>query len=80
MGTWIGFRGVKAKQFLTRTGLCMEQPILKVEQDDKLIRSMDSIVSASKMTSNKDLLLTAKLYEFLYLLVELYPNRKSIAK
>jgi len=74
--TWIGFNGVKAKEYLNRSNLCMEYPVLTFNQDHKLINCIESIITASMLTSNKDLLLTSKLYEFLYILCELYPNRE----
>jgi YesN/AraC family two-component response regulator len=74
--TWIGFSGVKAKEYIKRSSLCMDNLIIRLDQEDKLVQCMDSIIAASRLTSNKDLLLTSKLYEFLYILCELYPNSK----
>jgi AraC-like DNA-binding protein len=73
---WIGFSGVKAKEYLNRTSVCIDNPIIMVNQDDELIHCMESIVTASSLTSNKDLILTSKLYEFIYKLCELFPNRE----
>jgi AraC-like DNA-binding protein len=73
---WIGFSGVKAKEYLNRSSLSMDNPIFRFDQNNKLIQCMDNIIIAATQTSNKDLLLASKLYEFLYILCELYPNRK----
>ena len=73
---WIGFSGVKAKEFLNRTSVCIDHPIMMLNQDDELIQCMESIVTASSFTSNKDLILTSKLYEFIFNLCELFPNRE----
>lgn len=72
---WIGFSGVKAKEYLNRSSLSMDQPIFMFDHDNKLNQYMDSIIMASTLSSNKDLLLTSKLYEFIYILCELFPNR-----
>ncbi|WP_273130598.1 AraC family transcriptional regulator [Bacillus weihaiensis] len=74
--TWIGFSGVKAKEYLNRTSLNMYNPIFTFDHDSKLARCMDNIVNAVTLPSNKDLLLTSRLYEFFYLLCEIYPNHK----
>lgn len=73
---WIGFSGVKAKEYLNRSSLSLDHPIFKFNEDDELTHCMNSVIAASKRTSNKDFLLTSKLYEFLYVLCELYPNRE----
>ena len=74
--TWIGFSGVKAKEYLNRTSLSIGNPIFTFDQDYKLARCMASIITAATLPPNKDLLLTSRLYEFFYELCELYPNRE----
>lgn len=39
---------------------------------------MNDIISASKTTSNRNLIILSKLYEFLYLLCECFPNHEVI--
>lgn len=73
---WIGFSGVKAKEYLNRTSLSTDNPIFTFEQTHHLADCMKSIISMTALISNKDLLLTSKLYEFFYVLCELYPNRE----
>ena len=73
---WIGFSGVKAKEYLNRSSLSMDHPIFTFNEDHELIHCIDGIIAASKQIANKDLLLTSKLYEFLFLLCESYPNRE----
>ncbi|WP_454193634.1 AraC family ligand binding domain-containing protein [Paenibacillus sp. Marseille-Q7038] len=71
---WIGFSGVKAKEYLKRTSISTDNPIFTFDQTHKLADCMNSIVGMTELNSNKDLLLTSKLYEFFYVLCELYPN------
>jgi len=73
---WIGFNGVKTKEYLSRTKLSIDNPIFSFDEDKKLWNCMNSIITSSKMTLNKDLLLISKLYKFLYLLCEIYPNNE----
>ncbi|CAH1191019.1 MULTISPECIES: AraC family transcriptional regulator [unclassified Paenibacillus] len=73
---WIGFSGIKAKEYLLRTSLSIDHPIFSFDQTHNLADCMHRILSLTSLTSNRDFLLTAKLYEFLYELCELYPNIK----
>lgn len=72
--TWIGFSGVKAKEYLNRTSLCADNPIFTFDKNHKIVNCVKNIVRTATLSSNKDLLLISKLYEFFYLLCELYPN------
>lgn len=76
--TWIGFNGTKAKDYLKRTTLSSDNPILTFPENSNLLDSMNSIVSSSKTTSNRNLIILSKLYEFLYLLCEHFPNHEVI--
>lgn len=76
--TWIGFNGTRAKDCLKRTTLSSESPIFTSLENNKVLDSMNNIVSSSKATSNKNLIILSKLYEFLYLLCEYFPNHKVI--
>lgn len=76
--TWIGFSGTKAKDYLKRTTLSIENPIFSFPENSNLLASLNSIVSSSKITSNRNLIILSKLYEFLYLLCEHFPNHEVI--
>lgn len=76
--TWIGFNGTKAKDYLKRTTLSSDNPILTFPENSNLLDSMNSIASSSKTTSNRNLIILSKLYEFLYLLCEHFPNHEVI--
>lgn len=76
--TWIGFNGTKAKDYLKRTTLSLNNPVLSFPENSNLLDSMNSIVSSSKTTSNRNLIILSKLYEFLYLLCENFPNHEVI--
>jgi len=75
--TWIGFNGTKTK-CLKRTTLSSDNPILTFPESSNLLDSMNSIVSSSKTASNRNLIILSKLYEFLYLLCEHFPNHEVI--
>lgn len=74
--TWIGFNGTKAKDYLKRTTLSTDNPIFSFPEDNNLLDSLNSIVLASKMISNRNLIILSRLYEFLYLLCEYLPNHE----
>lgn len=76
--TWIGFSGTKAKDYLKRTTLSIDNPIFSFPENSNLLTSLNNIVSSSKVTSNKNLIILSKLYEFLYLLCEQFPNHEVI--
>lgn len=76
--TWIGFNGTKANDYLKRTTLSSDNPVLSFPENNNLLDSMNSIVSSSKTTSNRNLIILSKLYEFLYLLCEHFPNHEVI--
>ncbi|MFD1773973.1 AraC family transcriptional regulator [Paenibacillus rhizophilus] len=74
--TWVGFQGIKAKEYLNRTSLSTDNPVFSPYDDKRLASCIEHLIAASKNNSNRDLLLNSKLYEFLYLLCEMYPNRE----
>ena len=76
--TWVGFNGTKAKDYLNRTNLSIDNPIFSFPKTNDLLDSMSNIIIASKIGSNKNLIILSKLYEFLYLLCENFPNHKLI--
>lgn len=76
--TWIGFSGTKAKDYLKRTTLSIDNPIFSFPENSNLLTSLNNIVSSSKITSNRNLIILSKLYEFLYLLCEQFPNHEVI--
>lgn len=76
--TWIGFNGTKAKDYLKRTTLSVDNPIFSFPKNTDLINCMANIISVSEVTSNRNLIILSKLYEFLYLLCEHFPNQEVI--
>lgn len=76
--TWIGFNGTKAQDYLNRTTLSSDNPIFSFPENSNLLDSMNSIVSSSKVASNRNLIILSKIYEFLYLLSENFPNHEVI--
>lgn len=75
---WVGFNGTKAKDYLNRTTLSTDNPIFSFPKTNDLLDSMSNIIIASKIGSNKNLIILSKLYEFLYILCENFPNHKLI--
>ncbi|WP_454192829.1 AraC family transcriptional regulator [Paenibacillus sp. Marseille-Q7038] len=72
---WVGFNGVKAKEYLKRSSLSLNSPIFEIPNEKhRLVQLMNQVIEASKSKSNKDLLLTSRLYEFMYELCETYAN------
>lgn len=76
--TWVGFNGTKAKDYLNRTTLSTDSPIFSFPKTNALLDSMSNIIISSKIGSNKNLIILSRLYEFLYLLCENFPNNKLI--
>lgn len=74
--TWIGFQGIKAKQYLNRTTL-LENPIFHYDADDHLKLIYEKVYAYNKQTKNKDLLLNSVLYEFLFFLANHFPKTST---
>lgn len=70
---WIGFNGVKGKEYMGRSNLSTENPILSHDGDLSLRSSMEEAVSILSMQSNKDILLMSILYKILFFIIEKYP-------
>ena len=74
---WIGMQGVKIKSYLQRTTLA-SSPILHYSKDTQLSFLYIKLAKAySTNSENRDLLLNSVLYEFLYFLIENFPNKKN---
>ncbi|NEW00635.1 AraC family transcriptional regulator [Bacillus megaterium] len=75
--SWIGFNGVKAMEYISRSNISINHPVFHCQSDNRFFKTIDSMIQISSLESNKDLLLTSKLYEFLYLLNKVYPNNNQ---
>ncbi len=71
--TWIGFQGIKIRDYLSRTTL-LEHPVFRYDRDDRIRICHDKIYQASKLRSNTDMAMNSVLYEYLFLLAEKFPQ------
>lgn len=72
--TWIGFQGIKIKQYLSRTSL-LDYPIFHYEHDDRIRLCHEKMYEANQNFKNKDLIMTSILYEYLFMLVSKFPKQ-----
>ena len=61
--TWIGFQGVKIRQYLERTSL-LEKPVFHYEHDDRIRLCHEKMFEANQLSSNRDLIMNSILYEY----------------
>lgn len=71
--TWIGFQGVKIRQYLERTSL-LEKPVFHYEHDDRIRLCHEKMFEANQLSSNRDLIMNSILYEYLFLLARKFPK------
>ncbi|WP_394886710.1 AraC family transcriptional regulator [Clostridium butyricum] len=77
---WVGFIGTKVKDYLNNTSLSNLNPVFTLSENSNLISSINSIIAASKINSNKNLIILSKLYDFFYNLLEEFPNNSERKK
>ena len=75
---WIGFIGSKAKEYLNRANLSINNPIFTYYNGEGLEECLDKIIQNLKVDNTSDILLLSNLYEFMYLLVD--NNERYLAK
>lgn len=71
--TWIGFEGVKVKEYLSRTTL-LDEPVFRYGDDERFRLCHERMYSANQLNENKDLLMNSILYEYLFLLAGKFPK------
>ncbi|MFD1393106.1 AraC family transcriptional regulator [Lacticaseibacillus jixianensis] len=71
---WIGFSGRSAGRYLQTTTLNNAHPIFEFAQTGAVISAAQAVIAASHTSRNRNLLMTGKLYEFLYQLSSTYPS------
>lgn len=71
---WVGFIGTKVEDYLNNTAFSKTNPVTHLPNESNLINSINNIISATKITSNKNLKILSTLYEFFYTLLEEVPN------
>lgn len=81
---WLGFTGTKVHDYLNATTLSSSNPTFTLKSNSNLISCITSVINATKIESNKNLIILSKLYDFFYNLLEEFPNKlpsnKSISE
>ena len=76
--TWIGFQGVKIREYLDRTSL-LSEPVFHYGQDDRIRLCHEKMFEANQLKNNRDLIMNSILYEYLFLLVRKFPKEQISA-
>lgn len=76
--TWIGFQGVKIREYLDRTSLLMD-PVFHYGHDDRIRLCHEKMFEANQLKNNRDLMMNSILYEYLFLLVSKFPKEQVSA-
>lgn len=77
--TWIGFQGIKIRDYLSRTTL-LEHPVFRYDSDDRIRICHDKMYQASRFRTNTDMAMNSVLYEYLFLLAEKFPQAQLSAE
>jgi len=75
--TWIGMQGIKIKGYLERTSL-IETLVFRYGDNSKLRSCHERLFEAEQQTRSRDLLMNSILYEYLFLLVKQFPNKRPV--
>lgn len=73
--TWIGFQGVKVREYLERTSL-LTMPVFHYGHDDRIRLCHEKMFEANQLSANRDLIMNSILYEYLFLLVRKFPKEQ----
>lgn len=71
---WIGFTGTKINEYIDKTSLTKNNPVFSFKKEGDLVKSIDSVIYATNLNSNKNIKIIATLYDFIYNLLEEIPN------
>lgn len=71
---WIGFSGHSAQRYLQTTALNNTTPTFTFAPNGPVIQAAQAVIAAAHTEGNRNLLMTGKLYEFLFQLNLAYPN------
>lgn len=71
---WIGFSGRAAERYVQTTALNNSNPTFRFNPDGPVIQAAQAVIAASHTSRNRNLLMTGRLYEFLYQLSSTYPS------
>lgn len=70
---WIGFKGRKAKHYLSQLNLSVEQPIFNCQPNNSILFIVKKMIESKNITKGKDWVLTGLAYHFL---AEIIQNEK----
>ncbi len=76
--TWIGFQGVKIREYLNRTSL-LSGPVFHYGRDDRIRLCHEKMFEANQLKNNRDLIMNSILYEYLFLLASKFPKEQVAA-
>lgn len=77
--TWIGFQGIKIKQYISRTSL-NDCPVFFCGDDRDFIDCHEKMFEAYQLAENRDLIMNSILYRYLFLLAQKFPNKKNLTE
>lgn len=77
--SWVGFNGIKAKDYLNQTNLNFDNPIFTYTKDEYLKECLDEMVAAKNIKTGRDFIYLSLLYKFLYKLVEISDSPTTIS-
>lgn len=73
--TWIGFQGIKIREYLDRTFL-LTTPIFHYGHDDRIRICHEKMFEANQLQNHRDLIMNSILYEYLFLLACKFPKEQ----
>lgn len=71
---WVGLVGTKINDYLNKTSISKSNPIFTLSESSKLINSINSIINSTNIDTNKNLKILSNLYNFLFELLNEFPN------
>ncbi|WP_225047780.1 AraC family transcriptional regulator [Lacticaseibacillus kribbianus] len=74
---WIGFSGQSAAKYIAGTCLSSAAPLFDFEFNSAILRAANGVIEGSNHQENRNLIMTGRLFEFLYRLATDYPNRRA---
>lgn len=77
---WVGFVGTKVDDYISRTTLSKSNPVFTLNESSNLIDSIYTVISATKVNTNKNLKILSALYDFFYVLLEEFPDNMENKK
>lgn len=77
---WVGFTGTKVNDYLSYSTISNTNPTFTLEPASQLVPAINKIIEATKLNSNKNLMIISTLYNFLYVLLAEFPQKTDEIK